>query len=135
MIRFSAPAALVALAAWLMPAAALAVDASVPPARPALAAPSKSTARLQPPVRIVKKKRVPKGYGFLPGYRPPPPRAVRERLAEMSEAMSEWRYLDYWGNWRYGYGWPGFYRGRWNGGSFGPCWTQTPIGPIWNCGR
>ena len=75
-------------------------------------------------------------YGFLPGYRQPPP-------------LTEWRDRSplhgggypryeprYWsgGEWRYGWGYPRYYGGRWNGGSFGPCWTQTPIGPMWNCG-
>jgi hypothetical protein len=76
-------------------------------------------------------------YGFLPGYRQPPPlsewrdRAPRYGGGDFSEEP-----FRYWsgGEWRYGWGGPGFYRGRWNGGGFGPCWTQTPIGPMWNCG-
>lgn len=70
-----------------------------------------------------------KGYGFLPGYEPPP-------LLHESSPLPGWverRYWD-WG-WRYGYGGPRFYRGQWNGGGFGPCWTQTPVGPVWNCGK
>jgi hypothetical protein len=64
-----------------------------------------------------------RGYGFLPGYRPPD-------VIEREDAWNAWRRGPvYW------YGWPGWYRGRWNGGGFGPCWTQTPIGPIWNCGK
>jgi len=75
-------------------------------------------------------------YGFLPGYRQPPPlsewrdRALRYGGGDFSR---DWRYWSG-GEWRYGWGGPGFYRGRWNGGGIGPCWTQTPIGPMWNCG-
>jgi hypothetical protein len=76
-------------------------------------------------------------YGFLPGYRQPPPLAEwRDRAPRYGGGdFSDPRRL-YWsgGEWRYGWGGPGFYRGRWNGGGFGPCWTQTPIGPMWNCG-
>jgi hypothetical protein len=60
-----------------------------------------------------------RGYGFLPGYRPP------EQI-ELQGARA--------GRPGYWYGGPGFYHGRWNGGGFGPCWTPTPIGPHWNCG-
>lgn len=66
-----------------------------------------------------------RGYGFLPGYRPP-------------EAIARERWVHYrrlYGPQYYGPAWPRFYRGRWNGGGFGPCYTQTPIGYMWNCGR
>ena len=63
------------------------------------------------------------GYGFLPGYRPPPRRPLY--------GPQDTYYYPGTHPW---YGWPGNYRGRWNGGGFGPCWTKTPIGPIWNCG-
>ncbi|HTQ81832.1 MAG TPA: hypothetical protein VMI47_01070 [Pseudolabrys sp.] len=65
------------------------------------------------------------GYGFLPGYRPPP--VVARDRAE--------HYYDLYGPRYYGPAWPRYYRGRWNGGGFGPCYTQTPIGPFWNCGQ
>ncbi len=66
-----------------------------------------------------------RGYGFLPGYRPP----------EVIERERAEHYYRLYGPQYYGPAWPRFYRGRWNGGGFGPCWTQTPIGPMWNCGR
>jgi hypothetical protein len=66
-----------------------------------------------------------RGYGFLPGYRPP------EVIAHQRAA----HYYRLYGPQYYGPAWPRFYRGRWNGGGFGPCYTQTPIGPMWNCGR
>lgn len=89
------------------------------------AAPGKRVKAKRPSVVV----RRDKGYGFLPGYEPPP------RLHESSPLPGwvERRYWD-WG-WRYGYGGPRFYRGQWNGGGFGPCYTQTPIGPVWNCGK
>jgi hypothetical protein len=76
-------------------------------------------------------------YGFLPGYRQPPPLSEwRDRAPRYGGGDFSDEPLRYWsgGEWRYGWGGPGFYRGRWNGGGFGPCWTQTPIGPMWNCG-
>jgi len=79
-----------------------------------------------------KKKPLPKhpvtrhwrGYGFLPGYRPP-------------EVIAAQRAERYWrsGPHYYGPAWPGYYRGRWNGGGFGPCYTYTPIGYMWTCGQ
>lgn len=79
-------------------------------------------------------KRVPKGVGFLPGYRTPveierdrKKDIQRERRAYYRAGgprIAYWRYPQ-----------PQFYRGRWNGGDFGPCWTHTPIGYQWNCGR
>jgi hypothetical protein len=65
-----------------------------------------------------------KGYGFLPGVRPP------ELVAREREAHN-WRSGPHY----YGPAWPRFYRGRWNGGGFGPCYTYTPIGYMWNCGQ
>ena len=65
-----------------------------------------------------------KGYGFLPGYRPPEV-IERERARRTYESGPHW----------YGRAWPGFYRGRWNGGGFGPCYVSTPIGYMWTCGR
>ena len=81
-------------------------------------------------------KRLWRGYGYLPGYRP--------QLAEINglpvlgpdpRRKREWRYVDYYGNVRYSFGRPGFYRGQWNGGGFGPCWTSTPIGMMPTCGQ
>jgi hypothetical protein len=66
-----------------------------------------------------------RGYGFLPGYRPP--YVVARDRAEHNYRVFGPQY--------YGPAWPRFYRGRWNGGGFGPCYTQTPIGPYWNCGQ
>jgi len=79
-------------------------------------------------------KRVPKGVGFLPGYRTPA-QIERDRYMEIQrERRAYYRAggprIGYWG-----YSDPRFYRGRWNGGSFGPCWTTTPIGYQWNCGK
>lgn len=63
------------------------------------------------------------GYGFLPGYEPPPKRPLYgPQDTHYYRGTYPW------------WGWPGTYRGRWNGGGFGPCWTKTPIGPMWNCG-
>ncbi len=76
-------------------------------------------------------------YGFLPGYRQPPPlsewrdRSPRHGGGDVSRDRR--RYISGY-EWRYGWGYPQFHRGRWNGGGFGPCWTNTPIGPMWNCG-
>jgi hypothetical protein len=64
-----------------------------------------------------------RGYGFLPGYRPP------------EEIAAEREFHDFRSGRFYAVPWPRFYRGRWNGGGFGPCYTYTPIGPIWNCGK
>ena len=75
-------------------------------------------------------------YGFLPGYRQPPPltewrdRSPRHGGGDFSRNR---RYISGY-EWRYGWGYPQFYRGRWNAGGFGPCWSNTPIGPMWNCG-
>jgi hypothetical protein len=75
-------------------------------------------------------------YGFLPGYRQPPPLTEWRDRSPLHGGPRPRYEPRYWsgGEWRYGWGYPGTYRGRWNGGSFGPCWTQTPIGPMWNCG-
>src|ERR1041384_8212684 len=69
-------------------------------------------------------------YGFLPGYRQPPPLSEwRDRSPRHGGGDFSDQPFRYWsgGEWRYGWGGPGFYRGRWNGGGIGPCWTQTPI--------
>jgi hypothetical protein len=65
-----------------------------------------------------------RGYGFLPGYRPP-------QVIERERERRTWESGPHW----YGPAWPGFYRGRWNGGGFGPCYVSTPIGYMWTCGR
>lgn len=86
------------------------------------------------PVKKHVAKRVPKGTGFLPGYRTPE-QIERDRHNEIQRErrayyraggprIAYWRYAQ-----------PQFYRGRWNGGDFGPCWTHTPIGYQWNCGK
>lgn len=77
-------------------------------------------------------RRPPRGYGFLPGYEPPP-EGNRADVRRSGHAR-EGRYRS-WAGTYYGWGAPGFVRGRWNGGSIGPCWTQTPIGFVWTCGR
>jgi hypothetical protein len=118
---FNAAGAVALAATLLMPHAALA----------------KSAEAKRDPKIVVRPKPSKYGpYGFLPGYRQPPPlsewrdRSPRHGGGDFSR---DWRYWSG-GEWRYGWGGPGFYRGRWNGGGFGPCWTQTPIGPMWNCG-
>ena len=65
-----------------------------------------------------------RGYGFLPGYRPP-------EVVERARAWRAWQTQPHY----YGPAWPRFYRGRWNGGGFGPCYVSTPIGYVWTCGR
>lgn len=120
------------LAAFLLPAAAHAVSAGEESAQgtAAEAKPHKSLKRhtsRRPAHRW-------RGYGFLPGYTPPP-RQGRE-IAEIPGREYSYHGPYWYGDhvW-YGYGPPRFYRGRWNGGSFGPCWTSTPIGFVWNCGK
>lgn len=71
----------------------------------------------------------PTGYGFLPGYRPPPPQNPYLDHGYRPEGRYWYR-----GQLLYGYGGPGFIRNRWNGGSIGPCWKWTPIGLMWICG-
>ena len=91
-------------------------------------------------VKPVKKqhhvRRIPRGVGFLPGYRTPA-QIERDRRKEFERDRRA--YFRNGGAPIYYYTWgypdPRFYRGRWNGGSFGPCWTVTPIGYQWNCGR
>ena len=71
------------------------------------------------------------GYGFLPGYHPPPdPRIVHYGPQYYFDGGPQYYYG---GGWYY-FGRPGSNGGRWNGGSYGPCWTHTPIGLMWNCG-
>ncbi|MEW6451469.1 MAG: hypothetical protein AB1490_12505 [Pseudomonadota bacterium] len=121
---------------------ATAIAASLLMPAPAISAPDDGRPAKKRATMTVK-KRIWKGYGFLPGY----PRSERER--QRDKYLSEPRYYTYYGGSylgggfysggyvsgpHYGWGRPGFYRGQWNGGSFGPCWTQTPIGPQWNCG-
>ena len=104
----------------LSAALAVAVTLSLAPA--ALAAKAdKQTAPVHKKKPVTRHWR---GYGFLPGYRPP-------------EVIARERAEHYWasGPHYYGPAWPRFYRGRWNGGGFGPCYTQTPIGYMWNCGQ
>jgi len=90
-------------------------------------------------LRIIVRPKMPPRYGpygFLPGYRQPPPLAEwRDRSPRHGggDFSRDRRYWSGW-EWRYGWGGPGFYRGRYNGGGFGPCWSNTPIGPMWNCG-
>jgi hypothetical protein len=109
-------------------------------AAPALAAPSPSPEAAKTAATPAKKKhhvrRIPRGVGFLPGYRTPQ-QIERDRIKEMQRERRAYLrsgrppvYYYYWG-----YPNPRFYHGQWNGGSFGPCWTVTPIGYQWNCGR
>jgi hypothetical protein len=93
-------------------AAATAATAAKPPAKQAYAS------------RRTHLSRHWRGYGFLPGYRPP----------EVIEFQRERQFYES-GPHYYGPAWPGYYRGRWNGGGFGPCYTYTPIGYVWNCGK
>lgn len=107
-------------------------------APPALAAAASQDSSAQTVVKKPAKKhaarRVPKGTGFLPGYRTPE-QIERDRQKDIQRGrrayyraggprIAYWRYPQ-----------PQFYRGRWNGGDFGPCWTHTPIGYQWNCGK
>lgn len=103
--------------------AALLLLTAAPSAAPAAGetAATKPSAALHKQVR---KKPVPRGYGFLPGYRPP-------EVIERQRAFARWAR----GPRFYGPAWPGFYRNRWNSGGLGPCYTYTPIGYIWNCGE
>ncbi len=106
--------------------------------RPASSTPTAtaSTVRAKKAVRSRAARRARPGYGFLPGYEPPPP-VDRYGNPVGPGAYRGWDGPRYWsrGRWYYGWGGPGFYRGRWNGGSFGPCYTTTPIGMMWTCGR
>jgi hypothetical protein len=101
-------------------ALAIAVALSLAPAAQAAHA-EKQTAPVHKKKHVTRHWR---GYGFLPGYRPP-------------EVIARERAEHYWasGPHYYGPAWPGFYHGRWNGGGFGPCYTYTPIGYMWNCGQ
>jgi hypothetical protein len=83
------------------------------------------------PARIT----VSKGYGFLPGYRPPPPNGPIYERKGRSRYYGE-RYHDLTPRF-YMYGGTGnwtIYRNRTVGPIFGPCWKHTPIGPHWTCG-
>ncbi|RDV05528.1 hypothetical protein [Undibacter mobilis] len=118
--------ALAGLAALLLAASpALASSASSDPSAQTVPKPAK---------KHVTKRHIPRGTGFLPGYRTPA-QIERDRYMEIQrERRAYYRAggprIAYWG-----YSDPRFYRGRWNGGSFGPCWTTTPIGYQWNCGK
>jgi len=116
MPRIRLRAIAVALSLLLMPAAPAALASAKG------ASVHKSTHK--PPHRKRHVTRHWRGYGFLPGYRPP-------HVIEREREERYWRSGPHF----YGPAWPRFYRGRWNGGGFGPCWTQTPIGYMWNCGR
>jgi hypothetical protein len=117
-------------------AAALAASLLMPQAAAAKPADGKRDLKI-----VVRPKAPPRSskygpYGFLPGYRQPPPLAEwRDRAPRYGggDFSADRRYISG-SEWRYGWGYPQFYRGRWNGGGFGPCWTNTPIGPMWNCG-
>lgn len=114
-------AGVVAVLLALPPAAFAAGDMAVSVRKPAAHDARKAATHKRKKHRVTRYRR---GYGFLPGYRPP----------EVIEREREERYWAS-GPHYYGPAWPRFYRGRWNGGGFGPCWTQTPIGPMWNCGK
>ena len=114
-------------------AAAFGASLLIPQAASAKSANGKHDLRI-----VIRPKPQPKygPYGFLPGYRQPPPLAEwRDRSPRYGggDFSRDRPYISGY-EWRYGWGYPQFYRGRWNGGGFGPCWTQTPIGPMWNCG-
>jgi len=103
---------------------------------PAAASPSSETGKTSVTRKKHRVRHIPRGVGFLPGYRTPQQierdrykEWQRERRAYERSGVPPVSYY-YWG-----YPQAGFYRGRWNGGSFGPCWTVTPIGYQWNCGR
>lgn len=108
------------------------------PLTPALAQTgARSLAATSPQSKKIKRpKKVPRGFGFLPGYVPPLPNSIPVAHG-YGQRFTGSRYPRFWyyDQAYYGYGSPRYYRGRWNGGSFGPCYTQTPIGPVWNCGR
>lgn len=86
------------------------------------------------PKKKYKSVKVTRGYGFLPGYRPPPPqgpiysRKGRHRYGEPRYDDTP-RFYMYGGtgNWQ-------IYRNQMMGPIFGPCWKHTPIGPMWTCG-
>jgi hypothetical protein len=115
-----------AVAAFVLSPAALPPEAAVA---------QSYAARQAQPAKAKKRpsKRLWRGYGFLPGYRPPP-----DNLDPRKPGARKVRYEQrYWrdGQLLYGWGYPGYFRGRWNGGSFGPCWTSTPIGMMPTCGQ
>jgi hypothetical protein len=143
MPRKFALALAVASSLWLpavLSAAPGPADGAPPTPESATASPSgKASAERKPAKARRSVRRAPSGYGFLPGYEPPPP-VDRYGNPKSRDWYRDAGYGDrprYWyrGRWYYGWGGPGYYRGRWNGGGFGPCYTQTPIGPMWNCGR
>jgi hypothetical protein len=113
-----------------VPGAAQPAPASSPQAAAVTPAPAKHATK-----RVTKRtaRRAPRGYGFLPGYEPPPDNNRPDFRRNARPVQADGRYWS-WGNWYYGWGSPGFVRGRWNGGSIGPCWKSTPIGFMWICG-
>jgi hypothetical protein len=122
--RLAVRAFIAALVATMALASPLASSAQAAPDRPGVSKPGTKHV----------KKRVPRGTGFLPGYRTPA-QIERQRYEEIQrERRAYYRAggprIAYWGTSD-----PRFYRGRWNGGSFGECWTTTPIGYQWNCGK
>lgn len=74
-----------------------------------------------------------RGYGFLPGYRPPE-QPARDQPSKTYHYWNGYTWDGYpvgsYGTGGYGGMW---YRGRFSNG-LGPCWSRTPIGPMWNCG-
>lgn len=123
------------------PLIALLIALALALATPAAAAPSPDPAKasVAKSARAKNKNRVrhiPRGVGFLPGYRTPA-QIERERYKEWQRERRAYERSGVPPVYYYDWGYPqaGFYRGRWNGGSFGPCWTVTPIGYQRNCGR
>jgi hypothetical protein len=111
--------------------ASSALEAATAAARPAPAKQASNHATKRATKRAA--RRAPRGYGFLPGYEPPPDNNRPDFRRNARPVEADGRYWS-WGNWYYGWGSPGFVRGRWNGGSIGPCWKSTPIGFMWICG-
>jgi len=114
-----------------------AVAGATQPAPAASSSPQAVAAAVKPvPAKRAMKRtarRAPRGYGFLPGYEPPPDNTRPDFRRNARPVEADGRYWS-WGNQYYGWGSPGFVRGRWNGGSIGPCWKSTPIGFMWICG-
>jgi hypothetical protein len=121
----------VAGAAQPAPAASPSPQAASAAVEPAQAKSSSKSATKRTMKRTL--RRAPRGYGFLPGYEPPPDNNRPDFRRNRRPIEADGRYWS-WGNWYYGWGSPGFVRGRWNGGSIGPCWKSTPIGFVWICG-
>jgi hypothetical protein len=109
---------------------------TIPAGVTAASAPAHEAAQVKPVKKQHHVRRIPRGVGFLPGYRTPAQIERDRHKAWLRDRRAYERsggppvYYYYWG-----YPQSRVYRGRWNGGSFGPCWTVTPIGYQWNCGR